>query len=396
MSLKALKSLSSFTLLPELNLTKVTSRKPWGIIFHCEKTSDFEVCPKCARKASVVYDKRIATYKDEPIRGKAVILSVKKRRFLCKTCNKTFTEPIPGISKGKRTTNRFSKSLQWASENFLTMSAVSKFHKCSPATCFKAVTEHVKRRCKARRYPLPSAIGIDEHSIRKPKHKGVQFATIIVDHDHDRVYDLIDDHSKAGLANAMEGMEGKENVKHVTIDLSPTFKSLVKTVFPAAQIIADRFHVQRLFSRTVNAMRKKVTGDKRKNPIRKLLLRNQDDLESHEKKAVRLWLSQNPEVREVYDYKEGMRRIYRMKSPSKACIVFNRLLEKMKSSQIERVKLLRKTLISWRKEILAYHLTHLSNGRTEGFNRKAKLYQRAGYGVRSFENYKWKLINACF
>ena len=56
-------------------------------------------------------------------------------------------------------------------------------------------------------------------------------------------------------------------------------------------------------------MCKKATGDKRKNPIRKLLLRNDSDLEAHERRAVKLWLNQNPEVREVYEYKEAMRRV---------------------------------------------------------------------------------------
>ena len=98
----------------------------------------------------------------------------------------------------------------------------------------------------------------------------------------------------------------------------------------------------------------------------------------------------------MYEYKEAMRRIYRYKGPQKAAVLFHRLLERMKNSKQERIVSLRKTLYTWRREILAYHLTRLSNGRTEGFNRKAKLIQRGGYGVRSFENYRYKLLNACF
>jgi len=34
----------------------------------------------------------------------------------------------------------------------------------------------------------------------------------------------------------------------------------------------------------------------------------------------------------------------------------------------------------------------LTNGRTEGFNRVAKLIQRNAYGFRNFENYRKRLI----
>ena len=39
-------------------------------------------------------------------------------------------------------------------------------------------------------------------------------------------------------------------------------------------------------------------------------------------------------------------------------------------------------------KILNYFSTGgLNNGRTEGYNRKAKLIQRSAYGFRSFKNY---------
>ena len=59
------------------------------------------------------------------------------------------------------------------------------------------------------------------------------------------------------------------------------------------------------------------------------------------------------------------------------------------------VKGLRKVIMSWRQEILNYHLGHISNGRVEGFNRKAKLIQRRGFGLKNFKNYRLVLLNAC-
>lgn len=109
MSLKHDNHLTSFALLPELRLRKFIPLKPWGIGLAVEKTSDFEVCPKCSKKAHAVYDRRHVRIRDEPIRGKAVILFITKRRFSCKACGAVFTEPVPGISKYGRFTKRFEK-----------------------------------------------------------------------------------------------------------------------------------------------------------------------------------------------------------------------------------------------------------------------------------------------
>ena len=62
---------------------------------------------------------------------------------------------------------------------------------------------------------------------------------------------------------------------------------------------------------------------------------------------------------------------------------------------LPELKTLRRTLMRWRTEILAYFATGLTNGRTEGFNNKAKVVKRRAYGYRSFRNYRLRLLNAC-
>jgi transposase len=182
-------------------------------------------------------------------------------------------------------------------------------------------------------------------------------------------------------------------VRWVSIDLSSTYRSQVKRFFPKALVVADRFHVHRLFTRLVNRFRKKITGDDRKNPIRKLLLRNERDLEPHERRAIWVFLNRYPEVREVYQYKEAINRLYRIKGYARAKAALIRLLDCMGTSKIEKVKTLRTTILNWRHEILGYFIRPLTNGRVEGFNRKAKLLQRKAYGYSSFKNYRLRVLN---
>ena len=54
-----------------------------------------------------------------------------------------------------------------------------------------------------------------------------------------------------------------------------------------------------------------------------------------------------------------------------------------------------RTLMRWRREVLANFACWLTNARTEGFNGKAKLVIRRAYGYKSFRNYRLLLLSCC-
>ena len=97
-------------LLPELRYV-CTWTRPHTVTIHIEteKVSEFEVCPRCATPSKSVYDHRVVVVTDAPLRDRRVRLHVRKRRFACRQCRKPFTEPVPGIRKGARTTERFRR-----------------------------------------------------------------------------------------------------------------------------------------------------------------------------------------------------------------------------------------------------------------------------------------------
>ena len=64
----------------------------------------------------------------------------------------------------------------------------------------------------------------------------------------------------------------------------------------------------------------------------------------------------------------------------------------MALSSVPEIRTLRRTLMRWRTEILAYFSLGLTNGMTEGFNNKAKVVKRRAYGYRSFRNYRLRLL----
>jgi transposase len=385
-------------LLPELQF--VDARwLPGGARTHVfvEKTSEFEVCPKCAMPSRSVYDHREVVVKDSPLRSKHVLLHIRKRRLWCKQCQKPFTEPVPGIRKGARTTERYCREVLWACENFTDLSAVRRAYRCSGGFLYSNLYRMLElRRRRLLSYPWPKVLGIDEHFFRRDRrYGGREFVSVIVDHIHKRMFELVKGRTAAELEAALAHIPGRENVLLVTIDMCDPFKKFVTGFFPNARLVADKFHVLRLLNPAINRQRRLITGDKRSLEVRRWLLRNGKDLDSNQRFLLNRWLDGFPELCELYHLKEALHGFYRIRGRRRAERALIGMTDRMARSSLIEVHTLRRTLLKWRHEILAYFDTRLTNGRTEGFNNKAKLIKRRGYGYRNFGNYRLRLLNAC-
>jgi transposase len=208
-----------------------------------------------------------------------------------------------------------------------------------------------------------------------------------------RVFEMVDGKQIAQLEAALAHIPGRENVRWVVTDLADPYKSFALGFFPNARVVADKFHVLRLLNPAINRRRKEITGDRRTLRVRRMLLRTGYRLEPTERFLLNRWL--HPELREVYHFKEALHGFYRIRGMKRAAIAFTKLTDRMAKSALKEIKTLRRTLLRWRKEILAYFETRLTNGRVEGFNNKIKLVKRRGYGYRSFRNYRLRCLNAC-
>lgn len=386
--------LTRLLFLPEL---KVVSRFVRNHVsyFNVVKTSNYEVCPKCATISKRVYDTRVCKIKDSPIRDLKVALLVRKRRFKCSQCKSIFTEPIPGVKKYRRTTERFRQSVFKACEDFVDLKRVRAKFNCSYRFIYKVLYERLELERRKRQYPWPHTIGIDEHSFRRNKYGRSDYVTVITDLKGRRLKEVVDGKNILDLHDGLEYIPGRDNVKNVVLDMSRPYKNFAQSFFPNAELIADKFHVVRLFNPIINKMRKEITGDKRSNPIRKLILANNHKLEYFKRNAIYRWLKHYPELEEIYYYKQQLHKLYRIRGYKKARKALIKLLDKMALSINPNVQRIRTSLYSWRNEILNYFKTKLTNARTEGFNNKAKLVKRRAYGYKSFKNYRLRLLNAC-
>ena len=63
--------------------------------------------------------------------------------------------------------------------------------------------------------------------------------------------------------------ESRYAVKEVTLDLSDSMRKIVRTAFPEASRVIDRFHIQRLACDAVQELRSNTVGMPYSRPMRK-------------------------------------------------------------------------------------------------------------------------------
>jgi transposase len=389
-------STEKLILLPELKLINQWQQSKFRNHYKCFKESEFEICPRCAVKSYSVHDRRWVKIKDQPIRGAGVWLHVLKRRFRCPGCKKVFTEPAQGIRKGFRTSERYRRGLRWACENFKDLKRVQRAFACSSWLCHKVFYEQLDIKHREKMNDCwGKKIGIDEHTWRKRRGRvrQTEFASLIVDYDRGRIAEVVNGKTVQSLKDQLDYIPGRERVEEVAIDMCDPFKKFVREFFPNAKLTADKFHVLRLTNPIINRARTEITGDQRSNPVRTLLLRNRHRLKYFERSALDKWLEHYPKMKEIYWFKEMLYQLYRTKGFDRASRAFTKLTDRMALSPLPEIKKLRRTLVKWRTEILHYFKSGLTNARTEGYNRLAKGEQYSSFGVRSFINYRLRLLN---
>ena len=389
------KKLAEYFALPNLKLINLKREFNSKFIHLYYEHHDVQNCPHCKSTNCKTHQWRERIAKDAPFRNKVPVLHIRHRRMFCNECKKTFTESIPGIIKFGRVTERMQRAIHQACNDYSDLKKVRKNTSCGPKTIYTRHYRELELKQRERKNnPWPKVIGIDEHAFIKNKKYGHrEFVTILIDYDNNRPKELVPGKNITQLIQSLSHIKGRERVEIVNMDLSTTFRSFTKEFFPNAKIVADHFHVVKLLHPRINKLRKEILGDKRKHPLRKLLLKNGYNLEVFQRKAIERWLKDYPELEALYKAKEWVHKLYRCKGYKKASRCLTNLTDWLALQKFKRLQSFRKTLMKWRKEILMFFNFRTTNAKTEGFNNVAKSIIKRAYGYRNFNNYRLKVLN---
>lgn len=245
--------------------------------------------------------------------------------------------------------------------------------------------------------PCPVELGMDEHFFTRRR----GYATTLCDLKHGRVYDVALGRSERSLERFLSGLVGRERVRLVCIDLSATYRSIVRRYFPNAKIVADRFHVIRLVNHHFLATWRDLDPPASRNRgLLSLMRRHEDRLSDEQRGRLASYFEDHPVMGAIWRVKHELCGMFRQKTLSeKTCRrLIPRLLsllEQLRMSGLDRLVRLGNTLSEWIEEIVRMWRYTKSNGITEGFHNKMETISRRAYGFRNFENYRLRVRAQC-
>jgi transposase len=226
----------------------ISERSPWQIqdltvdgstvICHAVSTARGAACPCCRQWSTQVQSRYTRWARDVPWRQAPVRLAIQVRRFVCRTptCpRRIFAERLPQLPPYARCTAAFTTwvtRMGWAhSAETAAALATTAGYPVSPDTVLRLL-----RRTPDPTRSTPRVLGVDDWALRK----GRQYGTVLVDLETHRVVEVLPDRRAETIAAWLATHPG---VAIVTRDRSETYAQGIARGAPAAQQVADRWHL---------------------------------------------------------------------------------------------------------------------------------------------------------
>lgn len=350
-------------------------------------------CPHCGHTTTYIKDYRLQTVKDLTVAGKPLIVTVRKRRYICKECNSTFTENNPYIKRYCHFPQRFY--FESIKETLTLQSFTSIARKVGVSV------SSIIRWFDNINYPkaeLPSCIAIDEF---KGNADGEKFQCNLSDPVKRKIIDILPNRDSEDLCKHFleYTYDERAKVKKVVMDLSTLFRSVAKQLFPEAKIIADKFHVIRVVINSLENVRKRIQKEfheaKRKwfKRSRHLLLKPEYKLTDEDKIKLNRMLNSSPELEKAWILKERFYEIFRKVTRTEAKKELRDWLLLANQLSIPEFKHCITTFTNWRTEIANIIGENVSNGFIEGSNNKIKVLKRISFGVQNFKRFRNRILN---
>jgi transposase len=319
-------------------------------------------------------------------------------KFHCQGCKRYFNLRLQGTLPKKRSTEAFRMEVFERHHGGVTQKHLASTHDISHATVERWYQGFIKARCgdlQGKRTPM--VLGIDEHFFTKKD----GYATTFVDLKNHTVFDVVLGRSELSLEGYLRKLPEKHRVRVVVMDLSSTYRSIVKKHFPNAMIVADRFHVVRLIQHQFLKTWQQFDPVGRKNRgLLSLMRRHEDKLDLEQIKRLEKYFIEYPHLKTIWEFKQKLHTLMRKKMLSKqstwlAVHDFLHMIRELKNSPIEALKTLGETLSSWRNEVGRMWRFSKTNSITEGLHNKMEMISRRAFGFRNFQNYRMRVLALC-
>jgi transposase len=343
-------------------------------------------CGVCGKRAPGYDPGQLRRWRHLGLGRLRIWLAYAPRRVQCRRCG-VRTEQVPWAPQGSRFTWDFEELVAYLAQ-VTDQTRVTELMGISWSTVGAIVERVVARRLDPLRLEGLRRIGIDEFSYRK-RHR---YLTTVVDHDRRRVVWAAPDRTAATLEAFFDelGEERCVQLECVTVDMAGGYLKALEERIPHAQIVFDRFHVQRLASDALDEVRRALLREIRGTEAgrelfqsRFALLKNPWNLTRRETEKLRDVQRTNAPLYRAYLLKETLAQVLDYRQTWRARRALREWLAWASRSKLPPFVKAARTIREHFAGILAYIDERLTNGIVEGFNNKLRMIARRAYGFHS-------------
>ena len=235
------------------------------------------------------------------------------------------------------------------------------------------------------------SIAMYETSFRR----GHKYVTVAINEVRRRVFDVEPGRDKTAVKNVGKKLErnggNTKSVNSVTSDMSASYLSAVREVFPNAKQTIDKFHVKQVLLKALDAVRKdeqKESGRKKELFLcRKLFMVPQGRMTDKQRTMVAELSKQYKKTGRAFRIVQSLDDFYASTSMVEAQARLDKLCSWMRRCRLKPMKDAALTLRNHSKEILNYFHTRLTNAICEGINAMIQAAKRKARGFHTFEGY---------
>ncbi|HAU0818317.1 TPA: transposase, partial [Legionella pneumophila] len=208
--------------LPGFSIVKVSGYQPLLLDVSYNRLAR---CGHCQSKKVRKKSSYLREVHHELIGHRRSILRFKAYKLYCHDCGRYGNQQFPGINKHQRATWRAQSAVFHEHSRGVSQKDLSERYKKGKATIERWYQRHYEEQNRELlNRPCPIVLGIDEHFFSKKE----GFATTFCDLRKHKVFDVVRGRREKELKEYLQQLPGKERVKVICMDLSSTYRSLVK------------------------------------------------------------------------------------------------------------------------------------------------------------------------
>ena len=382
-----------------------------GFIFEAELKTTMRQCPNCKSTKTHIHGYSYVEYNCSENNNIEDILRIKKPRYLCLKCHKTYTPNVQGM-RYRRSTSSLTEQLIYADfTSKLTFRDLARKYQISHSRVVQLFDEKVKF---VPRLKMPRVLCIDE--IRFSEEINQKFVCVLTDFEKGEIIDIIKNRQMAYLREYFGSipLKERENTKVFISDMYDAYASICRHYFPAAIHIADLFHVITQLTNAVNRIRTRVMNtESRKGSVeynfmkghwKYFLCRGSKIPNKHYtymktgevfhysdlifrciQLRMDLWIG--------YDALQEIFRYSQYATYEEALKFVERMSNKLTNSPYEDLNSVGRTYHKWRYEIAngfakGNKTFHYTNAMAEGLNNQLKTIIKSAYGYHNFDRFR--------